>query len=185
MRYYYRCSTCLTTMTAEQRFDEAKCVCGGHLQLLGPVSQDGRRWLRQEQRPRCDGRCISALGPNCDCQCRGENHGKGLGATVTIYHDGGAVVLRPVRPEEAIRRAEEYQAAKAAVYQALADVYGPAWEAFRAGRYIADRGTWEALRFWRRELDAILALLTHKTRVQRLYALADRIRKGQFVVVAR
>ena len=24
---------------------------------------------------KCDGRCMGAVGPSCDCQCGGENHG--------------------------------------------------------------------------------------------------------------
>jgi hypothetical protein len=27
----------------------------------------------------CDGRCMAATGPNCECSCGGENHGGGHG----------------------------------------------------------------------------------------------------------
>ncbi len=26
---------------------------------------------------KCDGRCLAAKGPNCECSCRGKNHGAG------------------------------------------------------------------------------------------------------------
>jgi hypothetical protein len=26
----------------------------------------------------CDGRCIYAKGPDCECHCNGKNHGKGF-----------------------------------------------------------------------------------------------------------
>lgn len=39
-------------------------------------------WLRWEQlqgrfsaERECDARCMGAVGPSCDCQCGGENHG--------------------------------------------------------------------------------------------------------------
>lgn len=28
----------------------------------------------------CDGRCLAAKGPNCECSCHGANHGRGLAA---------------------------------------------------------------------------------------------------------
>lgn len=28
----------------------------------------------------CGARCTNATGPNCDCRCKGQNHGSGLGA---------------------------------------------------------------------------------------------------------
>jgi hypothetical protein len=28
-------------------------------------------------RHRCDARCLNAMGPNCECSCGGENHGRG------------------------------------------------------------------------------------------------------------
>ena len=174
MRYYYRCLLCLSTMTAEQKFEDARCVCGGRLALLGPVTDSGR-WLREERRPKCDGRCISALGPNCDCRCHGENHGKGLAAMVTVAHDGGAVVLRPVDPQQAVRRAEEYRSAKQAVYDALSARYGGAWEAFRQGRYVPGPVYWE-LRRWADEFNHARSLMTHRNRVKKLQELADRIR---------
>ena len=30
----------------------------------------------------CDGRCMSAIGPSCDCSCGGTNHGAGHGVRI-------------------------------------------------------------------------------------------------------
>lgn len=32
-------------------------------------------WKYRPDPTECDGRCMSARGPNCDCKCKGENHG--------------------------------------------------------------------------------------------------------------
>lgn len=178
MRYYYRCPTCLSTITAEQRFPEAQCVCGGKLRLLGPVTDEGH-WLREELRPKCDGRCISALGPRCDCQCHGQNHGRGLEGTVVVRLDGGPVVLKPVDAEEARRRADEYREAKRGVLAALAARYGSAWDDYRAGRYIPSSALWRTLRSWEQELHHAMALQVHSRRVQRLRELAVRIQAAR------
>lgn len=35
---------------------------------------------------RCDSRCLYALGPNCECQCGGVNHGRGdAGASLDLF----------------------------------------------------------------------------------------------------
>lgn len=40
------------------------------------IKADRLNYKRIPEPTQCDGRCMSALGPNCDCQCGGENHGK-------------------------------------------------------------------------------------------------------------
>lgn len=167
-------------MTSEQQFDSAECICGGRLTLLGPVTDTGR-WLREELRPRCDGRCISATGPQCNCRCGGENHGQGLAATVVVRRDGGAVVLRPVDTEEARRRAEEYRVAKQAVHAALEARYGGAWVDYRQGLYIPSKALWWELRTWAQDFAEAKRLLTHRLRIRRLQQLAERIRANAAV----
>src|SRR5690606_7250206 len=102
MRYYYRCNDCLVTSTLEEYRQDLACVCGGRVCCLGPVTDKGR-WIRKELRPECDNRCLNARGPNCDCKCNGRNHGIGLAGIVEMTFDGGAVILRPLKPEESIK----------------------------------------------------------------------------------
>jgi hypothetical protein len=35
----------------------------------------------------CDARCLNALGPNCECSCGGENHGRGHQAELIFTID--------------------------------------------------------------------------------------------------
>lgn len=181
MRYYYRCNDCLVTSTLEEYRQDLLCVCGGHVCCLGPVTDKGR-WVRKELRPECDDRCLNARGPNCDCKCNGKNHGIGLAGIVEMTFDGGAVILRPLKPEESVKRAEDYRTAKAAVEQALTDVFGRYWNAYRAGQYIPNSGIYWALKAWTAEYADAQSLRTHKNRVKRLYQLADRIREKRTAV---
>lgn len=48
----------------------------------------GSRLIATELRTPCDGRCTGATGPNCDCQCNGENHG--IRMLIEISRDAGA-----------------------------------------------------------------------------------------------
>lgn len=47
--------------------------CGDHRCLLRRVTEGTKR-----SKHACGARCTSATGPNCDCRCRGENHGSNL-----------------------------------------------------------------------------------------------------------
>lgn len=155
MRYYYRCLDCLTTMTFEKTLGPARCgICGGRLEYLGPVVYD--RWVKVEHRPKCDGRCISAAGPRCDCQCGGENHGAGLAGIVEVAKDGGPVRVTPsdARQIEAAKaRAEEYR-------RLLAEA-----------KELAKRTGWGEY-----HLVKIMRLRSHPARVKKLRELIDRYR---------
>jgi hypothetical protein len=50
---------------------------------------EGARLTRMESRTPCDGRCIGAVGPSCDCSCGGENHG--MTRLVDVAVDAGSV----------------------------------------------------------------------------------------------
>jgi hypothetical protein len=45
--------------------------CGDHHVALHRVVEG-----RKASKHQCGARCTSATGPNCDCRCRGENHGR-------------------------------------------------------------------------------------------------------------
>ncbi len=49
-------------------------------ELYCPNHWSGLKWTRLNGTVNtekvCDGRCMGAIGPSCDCSCGGENHGK-------------------------------------------------------------------------------------------------------------
>lgn len=66
-----RCKSCKQGFAEEINYFGPKRVfhCGQVATLL-PVQ------AKQTSKP-CGGRCISAIGPSCDCSCGGSNHGAG------------------------------------------------------------------------------------------------------------
>ena len=140
-RHYYRCNDCLATMTAE--FDRpitVTCgICGGTVEYLGEVRGDA--YTRLEDRCPCDRRCTDASGPNCECQCGGENHGAGLSADVTVIADSGKVKITPPGDNSKhIRQAEEFRAAVGEAKARLARL--PHWEEYTRGQWIGDKRAW-------------------------------------------
>lgn len=175
-RHYYRCRDCLTTAVVEERLPEtAECgACGGRFRYLGPVT-DAARWLHTDLLPACNSACVNATGPDCECQCRGENHG--TGRVVRVVRDGGAVRVEPRErdAEKARRRAEEYRAARRSVWEAARQRWGQDYDEYVAGRYVRSRGAWESLRRLDREMAEIARLATHSARMRRLEQLRRRI----------
>ena len=90
-RYTIRCGACKAshwTETADAHGHEHACpACGAMLSFWrsGNFGADGifapSRWRALRWKDRgdgghdCDSRCRSAQGPNCECKCRGKNHG--------------------------------------------------------------------------------------------------------------
>ena len=148
--HYYRCQECLTTFTTEETFEiigwgkhktcKVQCDCGAErVDYLGQSSQPGRIAQRVTLCP-CDARCTNASGPNCDCQCRGANHGTGL--LVTVIRDAGPVPRIKQRSPEVCKavRAEWRKALDAAEARMQAK-YGTSLQKKRAGEWI-DRTTY-------------------------------------------
>lgn len=50
------------------------CQRDGRWVFVRPVVDGGRP---ESKRHSCGARCTNATGPNCDCKCRGSNHGAG------------------------------------------------------------------------------------------------------------
>lgn len=55
-----------------ERLSLLHVACGDHRAALRLV-HEGRKASKHE----CGARCTSATGPQCDCRCRGANHGSG------------------------------------------------------------------------------------------------------------
>lgn len=87
-RNFYRCVDCLSVMAVEgelprtyeprsSTYQYAQCgACDGQVEHMGKVS--GQHITMRHLCCPCDTRCTHALGPNCECQCGGENHGTQL-----------------------------------------------------------------------------------------------------------
>lgn len=124
MRTYYRCRDCLSAFTLDQPYPAgARCVCGGTPERMGVVC--GNAYGDVDKACPCDARCTHAIGPNCDCQCGGKNHGSGVAAWVDQFVAEGRVVIRLLDEATAQRRATEFRVALAAAQARV--------EALRAG----------------------------------------------------
>lgn len=118
--HYYRCPDCLSIATAAEYKQRAECgLCAGRLEYMGRVQ--GARLVQDVELCKCDGRCIFAKGPNCDCSCCGDNHGSGWygGGFYAATVDAGAIPrLRMPDNASAATIAAEYRAGLAAMYDA-------------------------------------------------------------------
>lgn len=175
-RYYYRCGDCLTPQVVEGTMPASgtTCACGGKIAYVGAVRR--HRVVRLEDHPVCDGRCIGATGPNCDCQCGGDHHGSGRVVTVEAA-DLGAARLTAVEAEVQIARAVEYRAARDALDSAIRSCrLAAAFEARRAGQYVQGGDYQECLHVHERRAHA-MGLRTHAGRLRALTSLTEYVRK--------
>lgn len=136
-RNFYRCADCLSVVAVDGRRQRIQCACGGELEHMGRV--EGDRLTQTKYLCPCDGRCTGALGPNCDCQCGGANHGSGR--VVEVQVDAGRAVARPVNLAQAQIIAGEYRRAVAA---AKARGWQP-WKLRRVAEMKVHRNRMEAL----------------------------------------
>lgn len=140
IRHCWRCADCLTVAFTpgyieptrnERGYNHfAECgACGGDVEYLGPVN---KHYLifQTEIRCACDGRCTGAIGPSCDCQCGGENHGTGAVVEVVTRIDKLPHVMMPTG---AIEKAATYRALVADFRAAWDSRYGYATQEKRAG----------------------------------------------------
>jgi len=128
-RWFYKCVDCLSVMAVDNRltpqyasvtpnahgvsyaYKLGTCgLCNGKLEEMGQVK--GTALTKPGERCPCDERCTSASGPNCNCQCGGENHGSGRMAQVEIIV-GNVPRVTPANDSAALTRAAEYRAALA------------------------------------------------------------------------
>lgn len=133
-RNFYRCTDCLSVAAIDGKplpmlrqdgeycYSYGRCQqCGGRIEHMGEVYRD--RLIRVDLQCPCDARCTGALGPNCDCQCGGANHGSQ--ALVTVRTDQGPIPILGIDNPKA--------AAQAIAYRKLIDRFRSAWDA-RYGR---------------------------------------------------
>lgn len=167
-RYMYRCHDCLAVSAVDGVLVDrrARCDCGGTVECLGYVRDTGRRYLARDSFDvPCDHRCTGATGPNCDCSCRGENHG--TGRVVTVVVDAGGV---PRLRAGDLARVGAWHWTLAAL-EALAHERFPV-DDYLAGRRIHNYGLWRATRDSRNELAKLRAAKTWHGRLRAAERLA-------------
>jgi hypothetical protein len=116
MRHFYRCIDCLSVVATEGQirpvqvpprytYSYSECRgCGGQIEYMGEVRRNCLQ--RRELRVPCDARCTGAIGPHCDCQCGGENHG--TNRLVEVLIEAGKVP-RVMVPADASAKGEAYR----------------------------------------------------------------------------
>lgn len=104
-RWIGRCKTCRATHKLEGRVVTARHARTGHAHSVMLSTDDrvytfadlgtnpyrivvrcGDHWIRlnrvtegrKRSKHECNARCLASTGPNCDCKCRGANHGSSL-----------------------------------------------------------------------------------------------------------
>lgn len=125
-KHFFRCSNCLVAFAADYSSGvwnwriprDLKCACGGSVWHLGKVKRF--RVVNTEERCACDERCTHALGPNCECQCGGENHGTGRTYKVEIDQGG----IPRVSNEPDIAKRDEFFAALDAAEKRIERKFG-------------------------------------------------------------
>ena len=184
MRHYYRCIDCLSVVATEAAIQPVQVppsyvrsygtcdACEGRIEYLGRVQ--GENLQKTEWRVPCDSRCTNALGPNCDCQCGGINHGSHRVVEVVIETGN---VPRVMIPPDARTKAETYRILYASVREAHSTRYGRVIDLKREGRYL-NVADWmlfqEGVRIGSRIL-AARELRTHSARNKKLDAIFNEI----------
>ena len=179
-RYFLRCKDCLsvTVVVADREPAGHVCgACGGMVESLGAVRQE-HLW-HPEFRVPCDARCTSATGPNCNCMCKGENHGSNR--IVEVQVDTGTVpTVTPKNIEQAKQWADEYRTAKGLVDAAIKTKYGRAMARKEAGEHIPD-DEFYGMRWAYERFNKAKKLRSHKGRLKALADLVASLEKPETV----
>ncbi len=190
-RHFFKCRLCLTPWTEEfnedplvQRYGNAfskltTCPFCESLLEKPPVrfysymGKVHREHLEKQagERSACDARCTNALGPSCDCQCGGENHGTNL--TVAVIQS--SAVPSKISPEKAMERKNEYLKALEEAQAIFFDRYQKTWEDKRAGRFVPGGLYYPMMTHWH-TLSEAKKSQSHPTRMKKLNDLLQLLR---------
>ena len=163
VRAYWRCPDCLSVYATDvPRPATGRLDSVHHLRPYTPVC----------------GPC--AVGPCCDCKCRGENHGDLLARKIVVLETRGTVPVDTLDDPKATARASEYSVSRAAAEAAWTTRYGEVCRRKAAGEFLggADfRRYLDAGQAMRRLCDA-RAMKTHKARMAKLAAVLTLMNGG-------
>jgi hypothetical protein len=144
MRHFYRCIDCLSVVATEAKihpvqippsyaYSCGECgACGGRIEYLAEVCRD--HWQRKELRVPCDARCTGAIGPHCECQCGGENHGSNRMVEVVVET---GKLPRVMIPSDARAKGEAYRELLGTVRSAHDVHFGRVFQLKRNGVYLS------------------------------------------------
>lgn len=179
-RHCYRCIDCLTVVFTDEKIADtwdknrgnilvAECgACGGRMEYLGATTWNAGTVRRIESwQCACDGRCTSATGPSCDCQCGGENHG--TGRVVPVYRD--QAVPRVMAPADAVGKAAEYRGLVAEFKAAHDRKYGWINRKKAAGEWIENYDFYMDGQYSWKSFIKAKSIRTHAGRNKKLRAL--------------
>lgn len=174
---YFRCRICLTAVTihssdfvsiSTQPYSaKIDCPCGGSLEHLGRVTQENKHG-HDAVKSVCDDRCTSAIGPSCNCQCGGPNHG--TGRVVQVFVVDGKATIKHFDPDTSMKIANEYREAVAQVIASL-DAKFPEDAGYfgKRGYHSLNyrNGSWKA----NRDLNKFMGFKQHSYRMKMLKTL--------------
>ena len=191
-RHFYRCSDCLSVAATDTKLpcvkdkwgystDEVNAACdayNGPIEYMGKTlyTVGGHEYALRHVvgcKPACDGKCIGAIGPNCDCQCGGENHG--TGKMVDIYEQGSVPRLKV--PSEARTKGEQYRAALETCRAAWTAKFGYVTEKKRSGEWIGNFQLYLDGQYAQQRIAKARHLRVHGTRLKRLAELTAEFGK--------
>lgn len=122
-RWFVKCPDCLAVGAVPgpnaHYFNnyEIRCSdCGTRLVVMGRVQ--GVTLMHGTRVP-CDLRCTGAVGPHCNCQCGGKNHG--LGLSCEIPHCAGEVPRVKLPKAGDVERGKAFRATVKRLTDALCD----------------------------------------------------------------
>ena len=167
-RHFWRCPDCLSvTATDGPAPRELHCgLCNVPVDYMGEVKRfNPARLGKIEWYCPCDGRCINALGPNCDCQCGAANHGKGL--LCRVVDAGETPTVTPPDSIAAERRAKEYRQACSDAKQRIDWAFAIIAKK-RAGGWIENYSDLNRATYVVRDYRAAAAKLNHSARMKAL-----------------
>jgi hypothetical protein len=177
-KMYVRCEVCLALavipkeegMASAINRRNGKCgLCGGKLEYIGKV--EGNTWVQKETLCKCDARCTHAKGPNCDCQCGGENHGAGLAGDYEYIKEAGTIKVTPKHDtEKHLAMAGEYRSAIESCKARIARLPGHA-DHIR-GNQIPCGQYWPIIQAYE-ALNRAAAGKIHKSRMNKLAKIAE------------
>ncbi len=190
-RHFYRCNDCLGVAVTDERIpygvmhgigpksypDPLCATCGGKVEYMGETKYTvgGHEYALKHvigYAPACDGKCISAVGPGCDCQCGGENHG--TGRCVEVYEQSGVPAIKT--PDNGKVKADEYRALVAETKSAWSEKYGYVTKRKHAGEYVENFDLYLDGQHWWKQIGKARTMRTHGGRNKRLQSLIQEFR---------
>lgn len=174
-RVYFKCRDCLevAVIETEERavagmMPGTRCDCGGNLFVMGQVC--GTRIVVDGFKCPCDARCTHANGPDCECPCKGVNHG--TGKVVPVVWDMGTARLKPrCDLAKRIRMVEDFRNAVLQAKQRADRETGGALSRLKSGSWTDNKGQWWKAKTANDAINRAQVMKSHSARMKALAAV--------------